>query len=217
MLFGLQGAGGVDRSEAARAVEAAGYDFLGASYTQAVAPDPYCVLTEYALATKRLELGPFVTNVSTRLPVVTANAIATLDALSHGRAFLAIGTDRVTPTELDIAEVRGARELYDFCAIHQTPALGAKRQHLHFGIVTPWNITTGWHTYWLRYPGDGTVTFGVDMLVCGTSPVENVGPIGLDFAAKSADPLRFGWAGLGGPVLEPSVQYRVDWVQVTQP
>jgi len=94
MKFGLQGAGGAGRGEAARAVEAAGYDFLGASDTQALTPDPYCLLTEYALATQRLELGPFVTNVSTRLPVVTANAIATLDMLSHGRAFLAIGTGR---------------------------------------------------------------------------------------------------------------------------
>lgn len=131
------------------------------------------------------------------------------------QAFVAIGTDRVRPTELDIAEESGTREFFDFCALHQTLPDGT-RQHLHFGVSTPFNITSDWHTYWLRYPGDGTVTFGVDRLTCGTSDVVNVGPIGLDFAAKSAPP-RFGWVAAGGPVLEPSVQYRVDWVKVTQP
>ncbi|MET0896029.1 MAG: LLM class flavin-dependent oxidoreductase [Acidimicrobiia bacterium] len=95
MLFGLQGAGaGATRGEAARGRELEGYDFVGSADTQAVAPDVYCVLTEYALATKRIQIGPFVTNASTRMPVVTASAIATIDALSHGRAFMAIGTGK---------------------------------------------------------------------------------------------------------------------------
>jgi 5,10-methylenetetrahydromethanopterin reductase len=76
----------------ARSIEAAGLDFLTYGDSQAVFRDCYAVLTACALSTERIELGPMVTNPVTRLPIVSAGAMATLDEVSHGRAFMAIGT-----------------------------------------------------------------------------------------------------------------------------
>jgi 5,10-methylenetetrahydromethanopterin reductase len=45
-----------------------------------------------AAATSRLRLGPLVTNPVTRHPAVTAGAMASLQLVSNGRAFLGIGT-----------------------------------------------------------------------------------------------------------------------------
>ncbi|MET0295559.1 MAG: LLM class flavin-dependent oxidoreductase [Phenylobacterium sp.] len=93
MKFGAQ-MGGPTAGEVARGLEAEGLEFVGVSDTQALAPDVYCLLTTIAATTKRIELGPWATNVLTRHPSVTAGAIATVDMLSGGRAFLNIGTGR---------------------------------------------------------------------------------------------------------------------------
>jgi 5,10-methylenetetrahydromethanopterin reductase len=53
--------------------------------------DVYAAMTMAALATERMGIGPGVTNLSTRHPTVTANAIAALDELSNGRALLGLG------------------------------------------------------------------------------------------------------------------------------
>jgi len=78
----------VDR---AVAVEEAGLDFISYGDSQGVLRDAYSVLTACALRTRRIELGPMVTNPVTRHPVVLANVLATLDEASEGRAYLAIG------------------------------------------------------------------------------------------------------------------------------
>jgi len=51
----------------------------------------YVTMTAVALATSTLEIGPGITNPYTRHIGVTASAVATLDELSGGRAFLGIG------------------------------------------------------------------------------------------------------------------------------
>lgn len=75
----------------ARLCEELGLDFVGVADVQTLWPDLYVVLTQIAGTTTRIRLGPWVTNPVTRHPTVTANAIATIDALSEGRAFLGIG------------------------------------------------------------------------------------------------------------------------------
>ncbi len=54
--------------------------------------DVYTAMATVALATERIAIGPGVTNLVTRHPTVTANAIAALDELSSGRAVLGLGT-----------------------------------------------------------------------------------------------------------------------------
>ncbi|RUA24852.1 MAG: hypothetical protein DSY73_03005 [Actinobacteria bacterium] len=56
-----------------------------------VTRDVYVTLAAIALATDHIQLGPGITNPYVRHPGVTATAIATLDELSAGRAFVGIG------------------------------------------------------------------------------------------------------------------------------
>lgn len=51
----------------------------------------YVTLTAIVGATEKLEVGPGITNPYTRHPAQTASAIATLDELSGGRAFMGLG------------------------------------------------------------------------------------------------------------------------------
>ncbi len=53
--------------------------------------DVYVTLAAVAAATNTIQLGPGITNPFTRHPGVTANAVASLDEFSDGRAFLGLG------------------------------------------------------------------------------------------------------------------------------
>jgi alkanesulfonate monooxygenase SsuD/methylene tetrahydromethanopterin reductase-like flavin-dependent oxidoreductase (luciferase family) len=78
----------VDRAKLA---EDLGFEFIGITDGQMIWSDAVVALTATALATKRIRMGPWVTNPVTRHVTVIANYICTLDALSDGRAFLGIG------------------------------------------------------------------------------------------------------------------------------
>ncbi len=56
------------------------------------AADPFVTLTELALKTSRIRLGTSIVNVFSRTPSAIAQAIATLDVASKGRAILGLGT-----------------------------------------------------------------------------------------------------------------------------
>jgi 5,10-methylenetetrahydromethanopterin reductase len=76
-------------------VEAAGFDFMWMPDTPLLAGlwrDVYMHLTCAALETKKMRLGPGVTNPITRHPVAVGSAIVTLDEVSNGRADLVVGT-----------------------------------------------------------------------------------------------------------------------------
>jgi 5,10-methylenetetrahydromethanopterin reductase len=75
----------------AKQVEGWGFDGLLLADSETLVADPYVELALAANATERLRLGPAVTNPITRLPSVTASAVATLQAESGGRAVLAMG------------------------------------------------------------------------------------------------------------------------------
>jgi 5,10-methylenetetrahydromethanopterin reductase len=75
----------------ARAAEEAGFELLGLGDNQSLWRDVYVSLTLAAEATSKIRLGPCVTNLVTRNVAVTTSAIATVDEVSGGRAFLGIG------------------------------------------------------------------------------------------------------------------------------
>lgn len=75
-----------------READEAGFERIGIGDSQSLYRDVYVSATIAALNTKRALIGPRVTNPVTRHPAVTASAIASVDELSDGRAFLAIGT-----------------------------------------------------------------------------------------------------------------------------
>ncbi len=75
-----------------RRIEAWGFEMVGVPDAHWLWPDCYVTLTQCALNSRRLRMGTFVTNPLTRHPAVTAGAIASINELSDGRAFLGIGT-----------------------------------------------------------------------------------------------------------------------------
>ena len=77
--------------------------------------DPWVSLAAVATATERVRLGPMVTPLPRRRPVVVARQVATLDQLSQGRLTLGVGIGgdgsgelSATGEQLD-ARVRGAQ------------------------------------------------------------------------------------------------------------
>lgn len=77
--------------EIAKEAERLGYGRCWVYDEGLAARDVYVTLTAIALATKSIAVGPGITNPHTRHPGTTAAAIATLDELSEGRAFLGLG------------------------------------------------------------------------------------------------------------------------------
>ena len=77
--------------EMAKAIEARGFEALWFIDFQLGLKDVYTSMSLAALATEKIAIGPAVTNVITRHPTVTANAITALDELSEERALLGLG------------------------------------------------------------------------------------------------------------------------------
>jgi len=75
----------------AERAEASGYDGMTTVDSQNLSGDCYIALAMASTGTERLKLGTGVTNPFTRHPAVTACAIATVQAVSQGRAHLGIG------------------------------------------------------------------------------------------------------------------------------
>ena len=69
-----------------------GYDILGIGDSQSLFRELYVSCALAAINTKRVRLGPRVSNPLTRHPAVTGGAIASVDELAPGRVFLGLGT-----------------------------------------------------------------------------------------------------------------------------
>lgn len=74
-----------------KTVDELGFWGLGVGDSQSLYTDTYVRCGIAGVSTERPRIGPLVTNPVTRHPAVTASAIATVDQLSQGRAFLGIG------------------------------------------------------------------------------------------------------------------------------
>jgi 5,10-methylenetetrahydromethanopterin reductase len=77
--------------EAAKRIEAQGWDGQMFMDSQSLSADPYVRMGIWAVATQRLQLSTGVTNPMTRHPAVIAAAVATVQSISGGRAVLGIG------------------------------------------------------------------------------------------------------------------------------
>ena len=77
-----------DVAKGARLAEDMGYDYVGIADSQSLARELYVTLGVVAASTERVMLGPTVSNPLTRHPAVAASAIASINELSKGRAFL---------------------------------------------------------------------------------------------------------------------------------
>lgn len=74
----------------AQMVEEAGFDRLGISDVP-LYPDCFQLQVLCAQATRRVQIGPLVTNPYSHHPALLASAVATLAEVSDGRAFLGLG------------------------------------------------------------------------------------------------------------------------------
>jgi 5,10-methylenetetrahydromethanopterin reductase len=102
----------------ARAFEEDGWDGLAVGEAHGILPDPYAVLALAAGATTRLKLGTAVA-VPLRHPMLAADAMATLQGISGGRACFSLGRGdgavkvlqqkamRVAEFEAYVAQVQG--------------------------------------------------------------------------------------------------------------
>ena len=75
----------------AEQIEARGFAHLWVIDFQVGMKDVYAAMLLAALHSRSLQIGPGVTNLSTRHATVTANAITALDEVSDGRALLGLG------------------------------------------------------------------------------------------------------------------------------
>lgn len=76
----------------ARLGEEQGFDVFAVGDVPSLSFDAFIALALAAVQTRRVRIGPTVTNTQTRHPLVLANLAATLDQLAPGRAFLGVGT-----------------------------------------------------------------------------------------------------------------------------
>ena len=76
----------------AQLVEASGFTAFGVADTQYRRAESYVGVTLAASVTRRILVGPCPSNPITREPSVTAAFLATIDAISEGRAMLAMAT-----------------------------------------------------------------------------------------------------------------------------
>ncbi len=78
-------------AEQARQREAEGWDGQMFMDSQSLSADPWVLMGAWAMATEKLKLCTGVTNPLTRHPAVTAASVASVQAISAGRAVLGIG------------------------------------------------------------------------------------------------------------------------------
>src|SRR5204863_234111 len=69
-----------------------GFSLVGVADSQSVFRELYATMALCAQATRRVRIGPAVTNPVTRHPAVAASGIATIDEIAPGRAFFGIGS-----------------------------------------------------------------------------------------------------------------------------
>ena len=102
-----------DVASQARLAEEMGFDYVGIADSQSLARELYVTLSVVAMSTERVMLGPTVSNPRTRHPAVASSAIASVNELSGGRAFLGIGSGDSAVLNLGLRPARLA-ELHHY-------------------------------------------------------------------------------------------------------
>src|SRR5712664_173248 len=125
------------------ALEAEGVGRVWVIDSQLAMKDVYTGLVVAALNTKWLDLGTGVTNAVTRHPTITANAIAALAEISHGRAVLGLGAGDsalygVGMKPQRVAEVEEAIDFFQAVLSGEEGQLGGMKYRLpHVAATVP--------------------------------------------------------------------------------
>jgi 5,10-methylenetetrahydromethanopterin reductase len=78
--------------EVARSGEASGFDWMGIADSPTVYQESYLHQLEAARQTEKIRIGPVVSHVVARHPVIVGNLLATFNEFSGGRGMAALGT-----------------------------------------------------------------------------------------------------------------------------
>ncbi len=162
--------------------EAWGFDGLLLADSENLVGDPYVELTLAAQSTRRLRLGPAVTNPVTRHPAVTASAIATLQIESGGRAVVVLGRGDSAVRQLGLQPAtteeleRGLDQLQGFLGGRPVPTGGVAAR---MGWIAPFHAGD----VPVSVAATGPTTIAVGARRCGR----------VDFTV-GADPRRVAWA-----------------------
>jgi len=125
------------------ALEAEGVGRVWVIDSQLAMKDVYAGLVVAALNTQRLDLGTGVTNAVTRHPTITANAIAAIAEISHGRAALGLGAGDSALYGLGmkpqkVAEVEEAIDFFQAVLSGEEGQLGGRKYRLpHVAATVP--------------------------------------------------------------------------------
>ena len=125
------------------ALEAEGVGRVWVIDSQLAMKDVYTGLVLAALNTKSMGLGTGVTNAVTRHPTITANAMAALAEISHGRAFLGLGAGDsalygVGMKPQKVAEVEEAIDFFQAVLSGEEGQLGGRKYRLpHVAAKVP--------------------------------------------------------------------------------
>ena len=92
MDFGALALAQINAVTLARHAEARGFTHWWVGEGQMLFSDPYAYMALCATSTHSINIGIGVTNPLTRIPPVTVNAVATINALAPGRVILGFGT-----------------------------------------------------------------------------------------------------------------------------
>ena len=127
-----------------REIEGMGYDHLWITDSSLHARDAFVYLTLAARGSERLRLGTNCTHPHTRHPAVTANALASVNEVSGGRAILGVGAGDSPVEELgkSLAKLSEVRSMLDFARRLYTgerfdysgPHFAMHKGQLHYGL-----------------------------------------------------------------------------------
>ena len=163
--FNVMPHGSVGRAvELARLAETLGYERCWVYDEGLAASDVYVAMTAIALSTESLMVGPGITNPYTRHAGATASAIATLDEVSGGRAFLGIGAGgSLTLDPLAIARqwpLTAVRETIDACRrLFAGEAVSIEGAHVRLSGASLLNVRAGTEI-WLAGRGPRMLELG---------------------------------------------------------
>ena len=163
--FNVMPHGSVERTvELARLAESLGYERCWVYDEGLAASDVYVAMTAIALSTESLMVGPGITNPYTRHAGATASAIATLDEVSGGRAFLGIGAGgSLTLDPLSIPRERpltAVRETIDACRrLFAGETLSVEGTHVRLSGASLLNVRAGTEI-WLAGRGPRMLELG---------------------------------------------------------
>jgi 5,10-methylenetetrahydromethanopterin reductase len=159
--------------EVARIGDAAGYDWMGVADSPTVYQESFLHQLEAARVTERIRIGPMVTHLVARHPVIVGNLLATFNEFTGGRGMAAIGTGNSAARGLGLKPATMAELEQGIAAL----------ESYWRGEGAAYSSTTYSQS---RIPGTGFERMRPELLVAAD------GPRGTELAGRIGDGLLYG-------------------------